>query len=151
MMQPEQVHLARQWIGKAEEDFRNAEYVLTLGDDCPVSTVCFHSQQCVEKYLKALLICHSLPVPKSHDLIELIHRIPLTDRPNVREESLAILNRYAVETRYPGDWDIISRHEAEDAFGIARRVRETVGPQLTAAMEQGSAEDSPRDGDTRQD
>ena len=150
MMRPEQIHLVRQWIEKGEEDYRNAEYVLTLRDDCPVTTVCFHRQQCVEKYLKALLICHSLPVPKSHDLIELLHRIPLIDRPDVREESLAILNRYAVESRYPGDWDIISRREAEDAFGVARRVRDIVSPHLIMAVEQRPAEDSPPDGDTRQ-
>ncbi len=38
-----------QWMEKAEEDCRNAEYVLTLEEDCPLGTVCFHSQQCVEK------------------------------------------------------------------------------------------------------
>jgi hypothetical protein len=67
MVRPEQLYLINQWIGKAEEDYKNAEYTLTLEQDCPVSTVCFHSQQCAEKYLKALLICHSLAVPKSHD------------------------------------------------------------------------------------
>jgi hypothetical protein len=39
MMRPEQVHLVRQWIEKAEEDYKNAEYVLTLEEDCPVGTV----------------------------------------------------------------------------------------------------------------
>ena len=56
MVQPEQLHVIKQWIEKAEEDYKNAEYTLTLEEDCPVSTVCFHSQQCIEKYLKALLI-----------------------------------------------------------------------------------------------
>lgn len=135
MMRPEQVHLVRQWIEKAEEDYKNAEYVLTLEEDCPVGTVCFHSQQCAEKYLKALLVCCSLPVPRSHDLIELYHRIPSASKPVLAEESLAILNRYAVETRYPGDWDIISRREAEDALGIAQAVREVAARQLATAMQ----------------
>ena len=136
MMRPEQVHLVRQWIEKAEEDFRNAEYTLTLQEDCPLSTVCFHSQQCVEKYLKALLICHFLPVPKSHDLLELYHRIPLEDRPSLFEEWLAVLNRYAVEARYPGDWDIISRREAEVAFDAARTIRQIVSQELSRITEQ---------------
>lgn len=116
MMPPEQVHLMRQWTQKAEEDYTNAKHTLTLQDDCPLSTVCFHSQQCVEKYLKALLVGHSLPVPKSHDLLESYHRIPLDKRPDLSEESLAILNRYAVETRYLGDWEAISRrvHNSAD-------------------------------------
>lgn len=119
MVRPEQLHLIRQWIQKAEEDYKNAEHTLTLEEDCPVSTVCFHSQQCIEKYLKALLICHSLPVPKCHDLLALYHQLDSENRPVLSEEGLAILNRYAVESRYPGGWEVILRSEAEDAFHIA--------------------------------
>lgn len=103
-MRPEQLHLIHRWMAKAKEDYRNAEFVLTLEEDCPLSTICFHSQQCVEKYLKALLICQSLRVPRSHDLLELRNRIPADSRPELPEAGLAVLNRYAVEARYPGDW-----------------------------------------------
>jgi hypothetical protein len=34
---------------------------------------------------------------------------------------LGILNRYAVEARYPGDWEPISREEAEEAVMLAER------------------------------
>ncbi len=44
----------RDWVRTAEQDFRAAEYTLTLLDDCPFDTICYHSQQCAEKYLKAL-------------------------------------------------------------------------------------------------
>ena len=67
---------------------------------------------------------------------ELYHRIPSASKPNLSEESLAILNRYAVETRYPGDWDIISRREAEDAFDVARVLREIIGQRLARAMDE---------------
>ncbi|MBI4384722.1 MAG: HEPN domain-containing protein [Nitrospinae bacterium] len=52
---PDMVRLVRQWVEKAEHDLRNAEHALTLKDDCPFDTACFHTQQCAEKYLKALL------------------------------------------------------------------------------------------------
>ena len=51
---PESLRWVRQWIEKAEGDLRNAEHTLTLEQDCPLDTVCFHAQQCAEKYLKAL-------------------------------------------------------------------------------------------------
>ena len=137
MMPPEQAHLIYQWIEKAEEDYTNAEHTLTLQNNCPLSTVCFHSQQCAEKYLKALLIGHSLQVPKSHDLMELYHRIAPDERPSLSEEWLAILNRYAVETRYPGDWDIISRREAEDAFAAAGAIRQTINEELLRILSPG--------------
>jgi len=134
MTPPDQAHLARQWIEKAEEDFRNAQYTLTLREDCPLSTVCFHSQQCVEKYLKALLVYHSLPVPRSHDLLELCHRIPVDHRPDLSERWLAVLNRYAVEARYPGDWDTISRREAEEAFLAASTARQQISGVLLKSL-----------------
>jgi HEPN domain-containing protein len=140
MMPPDQTRLVRQWIEKAEEDCRNAEYTLTLQEDCPLSTVCFHSQQCVEKYLKALLVCHSLPAPRSHDLLELYHRIPLDHRPGLSEEWLAVLNRYAVEARYPGDWDVISRREAEEAFVAASTFRQQISGELLRML--GPCDDS---------
>ena len=130
MTPPDQAHLVRQWIEKAEEDFRNAEYTLTLQEGCPLSTVCFHSQQCVEKYLKALLIYCALPVPRSHDLLVLYHQIPAGHRPDLSKQWLAVLNRYAVEARYPGDWDDISRREAEEALIAASTVRQRIRGEL---------------------
>ena len=53
---PEVAQVVRQWVERAEEDLVNAEHTLTLEENCPVGTVCFHAQQCAEKYLKALLI-----------------------------------------------------------------------------------------------
>jgi HEPN domain-containing protein len=116
----------RRWVEKAENDLRNAEYVLTLKEDCPTDTVCFHCQQCAEKYLKALLIFRGVDFPKTHDLV-LLFNLSI----NECELSLQIgevqpLNRYSVEARYPGDWDPIERQEAAEAVNMARGVRDAV-------------------------
>jgi HEPN domain-containing protein len=47
---PEIVAEVRRWVKKAENDFRNAEYVLTLEENCPFDTVCYHCQQCAEMF-----------------------------------------------------------------------------------------------------
>jgi len=109
-----------QWVVSAEEDYRNAEYGLTLGENCPVGMVCFHGQQCVEKYLKALLACRSLPIPEDRDLSVLYHLVLSSGGPELSEEWLATLSRYAAEPAYP---DVISRQEAEYAFHIALAIR----------------------------
>jgi len=49
------LHVIRQWVQKAENDFQSAVYLLKLGKKCPTDTVCFHAEQCVEKYLKAIV------------------------------------------------------------------------------------------------
>lgn len=124
-VQPETIRVARQWVEKAEEDLTNAEHTLTLRERCPLGTVCFHAQQCAEKYLKALLTLHSVPFPRTHDLLELLLRIPAELGLDLQPPDVGVLNRYSIEGRYPGDWEPITRAEAEDAVAIARKVRET--------------------------
>lgn len=77
---PETLRVVRQWVEKAEEDLTNAEYTLTLREKCPLGTVCFHAQQCAEKYLKALLTLHAVPFPKTHHLPELLPTSPDVSR-----------------------------------------------------------------------
>src|SRR5205823_6304277 len=65
------VSVIREWIVKAENDLLTAAHTLTLGKDCPTDTVSFHAQQCVEKYIKALLVYKAIPFPKTHKIGDL--------------------------------------------------------------------------------
>jgi HEPN domain-containing protein len=47
---------------------KTAAHTLTLRQDSPTDTVCFHAQQCVEKHLKALLVLRAIVFPKTHDI-----------------------------------------------------------------------------------
>ena len=67
--------------------------------------------------------------------MELYHRLAPENRPALSEEGLAILNRYAVESRYPGGWEVILRSEAEDAFRIARTLRQAIIKDLSRITE----------------
>ena len=71
--QPDRAVEIRRWVEKAEHDLRNAEHVLTLAEDCPTDTECFHCHQCAEKYLKALLVAHGIAFPRTHDLVVLFN------------------------------------------------------------------------------
>jgi len=126
---PEDRSAVNQWVLKAENDLRNAEHTLTLEDDCPFDTVCFHAQQSAEKYLKALLLFSGIDFPRTHDLRLLIQLLP-AGLVSVKMEDVLVLNRYSVETRYPGDWEPIERADAEEALGIAKRVRSMVRAAL---------------------
>jgi len=125
----------RAWIKKAESDFKTAEYTLTSKKSCPFDTVCFHAQQCAEKYLKALLVSRSLDFPKTHDLRLLMQKIPADINLEVPLEEVVSLNRYTIEARYPGDWEPFDRKEAEKAVAIARKVRKAVKTFLPTEME----------------
>ena len=121
---PEAMRVVRQWVERAEEDLEAAEILLAAPATLSFNAVCFHSQQCVEKYLKALLSFHSLDFPKIHDLGELLQLLPPDSRPTITPQEEERLTDYAVVTRYPGDDEPVPRERAAEALAAARMVRE---------------------------
>jgi HEPN domain-containing protein len=87
--------------------------------------VCFHCQQCAEKYLKALMEELGLGVPKIHDLDALLTALKST-YPSLRalRRGLLFLSDFAVDVRYPGK--SASKRQAVAALGWAGRVRTPV-------------------------
>jgi HEPN domain-containing protein len=47
--------ITREWIAKAEGDFATAQRENEVQEFPNYDAVCFHSQQCIEKYFKACL------------------------------------------------------------------------------------------------
>lgn len=121
----ERLRVAAEWVVKAEEDLIAATHNLKLGRGCPTAIVCFHAQQCAEKYLKAYLVHEGLGFPKTHEIEELLARMPPHARPDLSAEEQALLSEYAVGPRYPG-WRDVPVAEARSAVSLARRVRKHV-------------------------
>lgn len=96
---------------------------MTLGPNAPCDTICFHAQQCVEKYLKAILTYHKTPFGRTHDIELLVRMLPphvLSDWPVAQQR---LLTTYATTTRYPGEYEPISLREAREAVALAASVR----------------------------
>jgi HEPN domain-containing protein len=128
---PDIIEEVLRWVEKADHDLRNAVYVLTLPEDCPTDTVCFHCHQCAEKNLKALLIYRGVHFPRTHDLVVLFNLLGGESFLGLRIEDVQPLNRYSVEARYPGDWNPIEMAEAREAVKMARGVRDAVRSLLS--------------------
>ena len=90
--------LARGWMLKGDRDRSTAQLCVsgTLND-----TACFHAQQAVEKYLKAIVALSTLPIPRTHDLL-LVYQHCLAVAPSLSLDmtQLATLTPYAVQLRY---------------------------------------------------
>src|SRR5262245_51421622 len=94
--------LTAQWVRKAESDYA-VPVKIARARDPHHDEVCFHAQQCAEKYLKALLVELGQPVPRTHILEDLVVLL-LPGHPGLRSLRLGarFLTRFAVATRYPG-------------------------------------------------
>lgn len=124
------VSVVRDWIQKAENDLVTAVHTLKLRRKCPTDTVCYHAQQCVEKYVKALLTLLNIDFPRTHDLTILARRLPKEVKLTSTLEELDLMTEYAITSRYPGDYEVISLAEARKAVQIARQIRQAVRRQL---------------------
>jgi len=118
--------ITREWIEKAEGDFAMMERESRARKNRNYDGICFHAQQCTEKYLKARLHEAGLESEKTHDLTTLLDKV-LNAEPmwEVYREHLAYLSDFAVSFRYPGESaDHDMAHEARKrcrAFRLAAR------------------------------
>jgi HEPN domain-containing protein len=113
---PELMKEVARWLEKAEHDWMAAEHAMELAEEGLTDIVCFHCQQCAEKYLKAFLLCRAVAFPRTHDLRLLLDLVPAEVSLGLRREQVIPLNRYVIEGRYPGDWEPITVAEAKGAL-----------------------------------
>jgi len=114
-----------EWVTKAEGDLHAAVYLLEPREEQPTEAVCFHAQQCAEKYVKALLVFRSTDFPKTHDLEKLTALLPVALRPRLTIEEQRRFIGYATAARYPGAGEI-PLAEAKRAVALARRLRREI-------------------------
>jgi len=113
----------KEWVEKAEGDYLTAGRELRASESPNFDAVCFHSQQCVEKLMKGLLIHLGVLPPKTHDLVSLDRLLaPVCAGWSWPVQELRSLSQAAVAFRYPGEAAI--REDASESYGIASRMRE---------------------------
>jgi HEPN domain-containing protein len=110
------------WLKRARSSLERAK----MGKVSPrilYEDLCFDAQQAVEKSLKAILVKLSQPFPKTHSigtLLKLIEEAGVEIPENINQAKL--LTAYAVDTRYPGDYEPVSKEEYKEALKIAEDV-----------------------------
>lgn len=131
--QQQTVHL---WFQKADNDLKTAKDELITSQPA-TDTVCFHAQQCAEKYLKAYLVHNNREIRKTHNLALILKDCIEADNSflHLREEQIEILTPYATTYRYPDDFYIPPLEEAKEAVRKAELVTQFViektGPSVS--------------------
>ena len=114
--------IANQWLTKADNDLKTAEFGLTAEE--PITdTICFHCQQAVEKYLKMYLTIKGNDPSITQNISILVEKCALYDATFKELHRFVFLTSYAVSLRYPDDFYMPEIEEAEEALTAARDVR----------------------------
>jgi len=112
----------REWLNRAHSNLIQAREGIQL-PEVYLEDLCFQAQQAAEKAIKGVLLALNVRFPYIHDVAELLTLVEQAGYPipeEVRES--AILSDYAVEARYPGLAEPVTREEYEEAVSLATEV-----------------------------
>lgn len=93
--------IAQEWFKMADIDFDSANFLLAM-KPVPFEIICYHCQQCVEKYLKGYIALNGGQILKTHDLFILNKECAnFQNEFNEIENECMELTDYGVQVRYP--------------------------------------------------
>ncbi len=114
---------AENWLARARSSLALAK--VDKPPECLWEDLCFHAQQAAEKAIKAVLVHHNLHFRFVHDINELLsvlQQAGIEVPPSFREAGT--LNEYAVMTRYPGTYEMVSEIDYRKAIALAESILE---------------------------
>lgn len=118
--------LTREWLNSAGDDLITIENLL----DNPILTniVAFHSQQAIEKSMKAVIEEFGIAFIKTHNLQTLLMKIEEVISFSVNELIISELDRLYIDARYPVDFGLMpygkpTLEEAEIYFQEALKIK----------------------------
>ena len=115
----------REWLDKAEADYRTARREFEAVDSPNYDAVCVHAQQFVEKLMKAIMIHNRVVPPRIHNLAQLCRLLePVCPGLDLATEDLNHLTTLGMAVRYPGE--LADRNDAEDVLQICDRLRDAL-------------------------
>lgn len=122
--------LINEWVQKAEGDFNSSLLEYRARKYPNYDAAGFHAQQCIEKYLKAILQKNNVPFQKIHDLLALMELcLPFIPELELYKELLAYINQFAVAFRYPGE--SATREQAKQAVKALKLLRPILRQRLS--------------------
>ncbi|MCL2217308.1 MAG: HEPN domain-containing protein [Defluviitaleaceae bacterium] len=115
--------LYNEWMKYAQADYTAAVH-LTSHHPIQLEIVCFHCQQAGEKALKAVLAFHDEPIPRTHNLYELLQlcEVHYPEIVDALVNQADQLTNFAVVARYPNDEMAVTETDMKLALTCAEQV-----------------------------
>jgi len=121
------------WLRFAREDIRMADLALAEG---LYNQVCFHSQQCAEKAIKAWLVQMGESIPRTHRMADLVNLVS-KDLLGEIADRLLLLDQFYIPTRYPDALpgslldSLPDRNDAKETLTTAQELLKIIERTLT--------------------
>jgi HEPN domain-containing protein len=121
----------KDWMRRAQSNLLRAEQ--PKPEEVLWEDLCFDAQQAAEKALRAVLLFANIKFRFVHDIGELVTLLTNNGFAVPKEVEEAVeLTEYAVEARYPGPFEPVTREEHGRAVMLARAVVEWATARLDA-------------------
>jgi len=114
--------VVKEWLNRARSNLTRANQQ-NIQPEVLFEDLCFDCQQAVEKALKGLLRYYDLDIPHIHSigkLLSLLEDFGLNIPDFIKDGT--ILTDYAVQTRYPGDYETVFEEEYKDVLEISNQI-----------------------------
>jgi HEPN domain-containing protein len=120
---------AEYWLESAKDDLILIEEIIK--NEHLAHMVAFHSQQAIEKSMKAVLEEKENNVPRIHNIITLRGKIENYIKFDIDQDIFDQINELYIDARYPSELGLLpggkpSRKVAEKFFGMAEEIYENI-------------------------
>ena len=124
-----------EWLEFAKRDLEAAR--ILLNTNYLANVVMFHSQQCIEKCLKAYLEENAIKIPRIHSVVKLYSMISKEDKVSFdfKEDELDMVDLIYIDTRYPSGFGLLpsgfpTDNDAKELFEVAEKIYAEITSKL---------------------
>ncbi len=130
--------ISEEWLKAAKDDLRVADKI--IADEALTHMVAFHSQQCIEKSLKAVMEEYGIDLVKIHNLERLLAIVKNHVKIDVDIVLIEKMDKLYIDSRYPADFGLLpdgkpTTEDAEEFYDAASSVYEVVKTNLEKTLE----------------
>ncbi len=126
--------ISEEWLKAAGDDLRVIDKIKS--DEHLTHMVAFHSQQCIEKSIKAVIEEYDIGLIRIHNLERLFEIVK--DHIEIEADIILIekMDKLYIDSRYPGDLGLLpdgkpTAADAEEFYRVAKSAYENVKTKLT--------------------
>ena len=129
--------ISEEWLKSAKDDLSVADKIIS--DESLTHMVAFHSQQCIEKSLKAVMEEYGIDLVRIHNLERLIEIVKNHVKIDVNIVLIEKMDKLYIDSRYPADFGLLpdgkpTIEDAEEFYDVASSVYEVVKTNLEKTL-----------------